>query len=77
MNNLPKHHGAGPPEARVQCSYIGCIGLRPALLVTVVLRLFYVMQLNSVFPQSIFRVEHQILMDKIKVKSLILRVLHV
>ena len=34
MNNLPNHHGSGPPEARgplrrgAQCS---CIGLRPAL----------------------------------------------
>jgi len=33
------------------------------------------MQLSSVFPQSIFQVEHHILMDKINVKSLILRVL--
>jgi len=33
------------------------------------------MQLNSVFPQSIFQVEHQILMDEIDVKGLILRVL--
>jgi len=33
------------------------------------------MQLSSVFPQSIFQVEHQILMDEINVKSLILRVL--
>jgi len=42
MNNLPKHHGAGlpDPEARgsqrvgIQCSCIGCIGLRPALSAT-------------------------------------------
>jgi len=27
------------------------------------------MQLSSVFPQSIFQVEHQILMDEINVKS--------
>jgi len=33
------------------------------------------MQLSSVFPQSIFQVEHQILMDEINVKSLIPRVL--
>jgi len=33
------------------------------------------MQLSSVFSQSIFQVEHQILMDDINVKSLILRVL--
>jgi len=33
------------------------------------------MQLSSVFPQSIFQVEHQILVDEINVKSLILRVL--
>jgi len=33
------------------------------------------MQFSSVFPQSIFQVEHQILMDEINVKSLILRVL--
>jgi len=33
MNNLPKHHGAGPQETRAQCSSIGCIGLRPALQV--------------------------------------------
>jgi len=33
---------------------------------------FYVMQLSSVFPQSICKVEHQILMDEINVKSLIL-----
>jgi len=32
------------------------------------------MQLSSVFPQSIFQVEHQILMDEINVKSSILRV---
>jgi len=37
MNKLPKHHCAGPPEARgpqrrgAQCSRIGCISLRPAL----------------------------------------------
>jgi len=33
------------------------------------------MQLSSVFPQSIFQAEHQILMHEINVKSLILRVL--
>jgi len=33
------------------------------------------MQFSSFFPQSIFQVEHQILMDEINVKSLILRVL--
>jgi len=33
------------------------------------------MQRSSVFPQSIFQVEHQILLDEINVKSLILRVL--
>jgi len=33
------------------------------------------MQLSSLFPQSVFKVEHQILMDEINVKSLILRVL--
>jgi len=33
------------------------------------------MQLSSVFPQSIFQVEHQILVDEVNVKSLILRVL--
>ena len=27
-----KHHDVGPPETRAQCSCIGCIGLRPALL---------------------------------------------
>jgi len=31
------------------------------------------MQLNSVFPQSIFQFKHQILMDEITVKSVILR----
>ena len=31
MNNLPKHHGAGPQRGEAQCSCIGCIGLRPAL----------------------------------------------
>jgi len=31
INNLPKHRGAGPPEARAQRSCIRCIGLRPAL----------------------------------------------
>jgi len=46
------------------------------VLVTVALRLFYVMQLKSVFPESIFQIEHQILMDEINVKSLIPRVLH-
>jgi len=58
MNNLPKRHGAEPPEVRgpqrcgaprgagppeergpqrrgAQCSCVGCIGLRPALLVMV------------------------------------------
>ena len=30
MNNLPKHHGAGPQRRGAQCS---CIGLRPALFV--------------------------------------------
>jgi len=33
------------------------------------------MQLSSIFPQSIFQFEHQILMDEINVKSVILRVL--
>jgi len=33
------------------------------------------MQLSSGFPQSIFQVEHQILMDEVNVRSLILRVL--
>ena len=33
INNLPKRHSAGPPEARAQRSRIGCIGLRPALIV--------------------------------------------
>jgi len=33
------------------------------------------MQLSSVFSQSIFQVEHQILIDEINVKSLILIVL--
>jgi len=32
------------------------------------------MQLSSVFSLSIFQVEHEILMDEINVKSLILRV---
>ena len=32
VNNLPKHHGAGPQRRWAQCSCIGCIGLRPALL---------------------------------------------
>ena len=31
MNNLPKHHDAGPQRRGAQCSRIGCIGLRPAL----------------------------------------------
>jgi len=31
MNDLPKHHGAGPRRHGAQCSCIGCIGLRPAL----------------------------------------------
>jgi len=31
INNLPKHHGAGPQRRGAQCSCIGCIGLRPAL----------------------------------------------
>jgi len=38
MNNLPKHHGAGPQRRWAQCSCIGCIGLRPALSVVVVKR---------------------------------------
>jgi len=33
------------------------------------------MQLSSLFSQSIFQVEHQILMDEINVKRLILTVL--
>jgi len=33
MNNLPKHHSAGPQRRGAQCSCIGCIGLRPALLI--------------------------------------------
>jgi len=33
------------------------------------------MQPGSAFPQSIFEVEHQILLDEINVKSFILRVL--
>jgi len=33
------------------------------------------MQLSSVFSQSIFQVENEMLMDEINVKSLILRVL--
>ena len=44
-------------------------------MVTIVLWIFYVMQLNSVFSQSIFQFEHQILMDEINVKSVILRFL--
>jgi len=32
MNNLPKHHARGPQRRGAQCSCIGCIGLRPALL---------------------------------------------
>jgi len=31
INNLLKHHGAGPPRRGAQCSRIGCIGLRSAL----------------------------------------------
>jgi len=31
MNNLPKHHCAGPQRCGAQCSCIGCIGLRLAL----------------------------------------------
>jgi len=37
-NNLPKHHGAGPQRRGAQCSCIGCIGLRPALLAITHLR---------------------------------------
>jgi len=33
------------------------------------------MQLSSVFSQSIFQVEHQILMEEVNVKSVILSVL--
>jgi len=32
MNNLLNHHGAGSQRRGTQCSCIGCIGLRPALL---------------------------------------------
>ena len=32
MNNLPKHHDAGPQRRGAQCSCIGCIGLWPALV---------------------------------------------
>jgi len=44
-------------------------------MLTIVLRLFYVMQLSLVFSQSILQFEHQILMDEINVKSVILRAL--
>jgi len=33
MNNLSKHHGVGLQRCGAQCSCIGCIGLRPALLI--------------------------------------------
>ena len=54
----------------LQCNF--CI---PDRLVTTVLWRTYVMQLSSVFPQSIFQFEHQILIDENNAKSLILRVL--
>jgi len=54
----------------LQCNF--CI---PDRVVTIVLGLFYVMQLSSVFSHSIFQFEYQISMDEIDVKSVILRVL--
>jgi len=33
MNYLPKHYGAGPQRRGTQCSCIGCIDLRPALVI--------------------------------------------
>jgi len=33
IKNLPKHHGVGPQRRGAQCSCIGCIGFRPALMV--------------------------------------------
>jgi len=30
--HLPKHHGARPQRCGAQCSCIGCIGLKPALV---------------------------------------------
>jgi len=54
----------------LQCNF--CI---PDRLMIFVLWLLYVMQLSSVVSQSIFQVEHQILIDEINVKSLILIVL--
>jgi len=53
----------------LQCDFCITWSFGDCCLVT-----FYVMQLSSVF-QSIFQVEHQILMDEINVKSLILSVL--
>jgi len=32
MNNLPEYHGAGSQRRRAQCSSIGCMGLRAALI---------------------------------------------
>jgi len=32
MNSLRKHHGAGSQRRGAQCSCVGCIGLRPALV---------------------------------------------
>jgi len=40
MNNLPKHHGAGPQRRGAQCGCIGCIDLRPALLVTIIVAVY-------------------------------------
>ena len=40
INNRPKHHAAGPTEARGPIQRIGCIGLMPALSIRV--RVFWV-----------------------------------
>jgi len=40
MNNLSNHHGAGPLRRGAQCSCIGCIGLRPALYIWILLVTF-------------------------------------
>ena len=53
MNNLPKHHSAGPQKCGAQCSCIGCIGLRPALPdVTISCEVLVVIMRVSVLDQT-------------------------
>jgi len=56
MNNLPKHHGAGPQRRGAQCSCIGCIGLRPALIV-VLQQIKQIKRMQTLFQQHVLMPE--------------------